>query len=822
MEMTETVTNFDPNDLEGEQDAFSLEKESILEQDSTPVLPHIEPSQSEEKQERELMRFHLGMAPPDEGPLRPAVFSDLRKPDFFWRDYPLVLQENKAGGLDAVSLGELLTGCLAAAGDTPIITANLAYLVATADRLLAGRCSRLNDIMARAFDHFPEELDLSTAGRTSLTEELDRLKAVIPGQGLVLGLGRHTGFTLFLESLAARRAPRQNAFLAELKELITGLEDLLRVEHAQSGDAQSPQALSAALGQVGGSFFKTENLAQTLPESRGSVPFSPERDERIKKSLFVLKAFMDQAKTEPGFYVVHDGALPEGFDLPRGAEIREADALRSACTLFEQRAGEMSAVFRAVRVARLELAEEYNPDLHEQALERFNWKSCTGDEISLLPAVVVLEQAERVRAELLSSFSHLLCSNLPLHLILWENALASEDSAFRVYQDLGYLAVCHREALVIKSSLGYPKHLLDGFQRMAAGGQTALALVAVPPWQGELPSRVYTAVAIEGRATPLFRYEPLAGDSWASRFALDGNPQPETIWPVHPFSCSRDGKEFTLELPFSFADAAALDSGFRNHFRVIPPSSWRENQVTFSEFMAAGEGREIPYIWVLDEENHLQRALVGRELAMACLDRSRLWRIYQELGGIHNEYARRAEETARKETRKEADETIKGLEQAHASEVEKVRSEAGRETMERLARVLLDLDAGALSFGSPAPGITTAAPVPVLPVGPSAEPRAEAPPPEAVEEEEEEELTEDPFIDTDMCTSCDECTNINPIMFKYNGEKQAYLADVTAGTFAQLVLAAEVCPARIIHPGVPRKDDGSATAELLERAAKFN
>ena len=37
-----------------------------------------------------------------------------------------------------------------------------------------------------------------------------------------------------------------------------------------------------------------------------------------------------------------------------------------------------------------------------------------------------------------------------------------------------------------------------------------------------------------------------------------------------------------------------------------------------------------------------------------------------------------------------------------------------------------------------------------------------------------------------------------------------------------LVLAAEKCPARCIHPGKPRAGDASATDELVARAAPFN
>ena len=81
--------------------------------------------------------------------------------------------------------------------------------------------------------------------------------------------------------------------------------------------------------------------------------------------------------------------------------------------------------------------------------------------------------------------------------------------------------------------------------------------------------------------------------------------------------------------------------------------------------------------------------------------------------------------------------------------------------------------------------------------------------------------TADPFIDSFLCTSCNDCMKVNPRLFLYNANKQAYLADPTVGTFAELLKAAEGCPARCIHVGTPRPGDASATPALLAKAAKF-
>ena len=58
-------------------------------------------------------------------------------------------------------------------------------------------------------------------------------------------------------------------------------------------------------------------------------------------------------------------------------------------------------------------------------------------------------------------------------------------------------------------------------------------------------------------------------------------------------------------------------------------------------------------------------------------------------------------------------------------------------------------------------------------------------------------------------------------MFGYDERKQAYLKDLTAGTYRQLVEAAESCQVAIIHPGKPRNPAEPGLEELIERAKPF-
>jgi len=396
------------------------------------------------------------------------------------------------------------------------------------------------------------------------------------------------------------------------------------------------------------------------------------------------------------------------------------------------------------------------------------------------------------------------------------------ESLASYHPGLGYVAVAHREPFVLQSTLAYPQHLMNGLMQMVSTLRPAVAVVAAPLWNQPGPHLLHLAASHAGRTTPCFLYDPGAGLTWADRFDLSENPQPELPWPVNEISYVNDaGEESIHEEPFTFAHVEALDPLLRDQFRVIPTAAWGDEQIRISDYLALPDDKRaglVPFIWVVQDDGVMARAVMTRELAMSCRDRARAWRILQELAGTGNEYARRAAEKARNQALAEAEDARGELMSAHTAEVEQARAEAAGQAMERLVNVLMNEDALSAFAGSAAP-VAAPAPAPAVEAG-----APETVEPVAEEEEEEEEAVsfDEAYIDSVLCTTCNECTDLNGLMFKYNPEKQAYVADTSAGTFAELVQAAIKCPARCIHPGLPRSDDETATEEMIAKAAPFN
>jgi uncharacterized Fe-S cluster protein YjdI len=115
-----------------------------------------------------------------------------------------------------------------------------------------------------------------------------------------------------------------------------------------------------------------------------------------------------------------------------------------------------------------------------------------------------------------------------------------------------------------------------------------------------------------------------------------------------------------------------------------------------------------------------------------------------------------------------------------------------------------------------------AAPAAAAPIAeaaaPATAPAAAAP---AAQPAVEEKKSDDPYIETPRCSTCNECIQLNSKMFAYDGNKQAYIANPDAGTYRELVEAAESCQVSVIHPGKPRNPSEPGLDELLARAEPF-
>lgn len=810
----------------------------LLVRPELPSMPAAPPDGAESASWRaDLREFHVAGGSDeatDEAPLFPAAVHPLEDRIRCRRVYPFYLPQSSSqeGRPFSQVLERALESAAEEGGDCPLLKGRLDRLLreVAAVGLEAAGTVDIQEGFAEGRGRFLSAfVDLSPQAESQLREELSRLQAHLPKQGVLVPFAREALAPFLAWVWTRHRAPGAEQLRKDVRHLTRALRNLLEADRSLRDQARTPEVLQRTLGQAGQG-LDPQALSKLRPAVRGPLPMTAQRQERIEEALEILDPFDSAPDQQLSGALFHSGEVPAGLAEAIGKDSRHKDPFAAALGFFDEMVARRCRLYRAMRLARLEVEDAYDPGLHDRPLARLSWESFSQEELRALPPVLVFESAQGLRGDALASFSRVLRGRRPIQILLSnDDPLLRFDGAaglsWDAPLDLGYLAVAHREALVVQSSLVEPAHLLAGLTDLAEALDPSLAIVAVPETERRDEwSWLLTWTAHAGRATPCFRYSPAKGETWAERFDVQANSSIESPFPSQElaFQSLDDGSPGSLELPLTFAHAATLNPKYRSHFKVIPPEAWNEEQVPLAEYLSAFAETPplaIPYLWIIDERGGLARAALSREMAAACRERKRSWRVLQELAGVGNEYVRRAEEELKRRLEEKAAAEREAI-------LEQARQEGAAAAVERIVALLLSSSDGEVSYSppheaaAPAPRPSEARPT-ASPQTAGQEPSAAAEAPTEQAPAQPEPISEEAYIDTILCTSCNDCIKVNALLFRYNADNQAEIADLEAGTFAQLVQAAEACPAHCIHPGSPRPQDASATPEVLARAAKL-
>ncbi len=788
-----------------------------------------------------LRRFHYGepaaaaSTTKPAGAVLPALLNPYRDASAIRYQYPLYLipPDGATGSALARPVSEYLSESLDALGaeDARILKDNLPWLERYLRQTLDGPDPvDAPGLFAEAAAALQKQLDLDQSSREKLDADLEKLKGAIAADGQFIGYGPRVSLHLMVHAIRHRRNHRREQFRQQVDKHIQGLQSLLEIEKSKSADANEPASVESSVGP-GSRHLDTSALAGMLERRvHGSVEMPVERRVRIELALQDLLAWEDDP-----VLVRFVGQLDDPwFSKQSSLELVDSnDPCKTASEVFDRYAAGFARLFAASRVAALEIDGAYNSGVHDSWFANFDWQAFSNDEMQLVTPVVALVSADDLAADGLPSFSRLLGSRLPVHILSWVRAYdnpgaqAGEDPFDSYRFELAYFGVGHRQVVVAQTSAARHEDLLSGFLCALDSNRASLHLInrgtQTKTKKPLLDAWFVASAALESRAHPFILVNPEAGDHAAERVSFVGNPQAANDWPVEKLEYrSADGEVTEMDLAFTFADYALLMPALHEHFRMVPAGYESTDLVPVDQYLGFEEehvDRSVPYIWGIDDQDVLVRLVVSRALVFACRDRLNYWRTLQELAGIHNFYVEEAIDRVCREQQAVVETEREQLLKAHEEQLESARSEAAGEVMGQLVDVLMGADLSAMVGGG---GQLASMPA-AAPAEPSAEAEPEAEAAAELEEEVEEELSfDEPWLDTDLCTTCDDCMGINKMMFVYNDNKQAIITDPKAGTFADLVAAAEICPAKCIHPGKPLDPNEAGLEELIARAEPFN
>lgn len=723
----------------------------------------------------ELGRFHLLGPTSDADPMAtsgliPALLAPYRDLAALRYDYPLILTDEPPY---ARCLSDVVNDVLrqlappGAAGER--LRQHVLRLERELRRLLArGRRGALGELWDLAAKVLVAESDEAQAD--ALEASFDEAKRVLEVDGRIVDCDGEVGSVVVehVWQAVCRRSSRDMG--RRIDELALGLSGILQADELRSGAGLSPEKLRASLGGDHRSSFDFESWSEIAGTSSTSPTLSDARRRRIREARAVLRAqrFFPLADDD-------DHAAPTTLDRFRFA--RCADAVEA----FTERRRAMAEAIRAMAIAELELANRYREADHDPFFAQFDEGSLSPEDVALFPSYLVCLTDRDLDARETARLIDVLGSDAPIIVVVeCRDALGgpppmSGATPGLAGPQLARLAIGLGQAFVLQTASSNLPRMTERIGDGVAASGPALFSVFTGSTDDapSLPPYLVAAAAMRSRCFPAFCYDPGAGPDWADRFDVELNPQPDAVWPTDVLvAADAELQRHAETVAFTPIDFAALDRRYARHFARVGD---RSDDMAPADRQLEADGAAaptVPYVLMAGDDGGLERVVVDRRLIRLARRVGEVWHSLRELGGIHNSHARALVATERAT-----------WEEQHTAEA------VG--------------DAGPVGDGP-------AGDAPTVEVS---EPSADETP--------DERVTGEPFIETARCTTCDECTKLNAKMFAYDDNKQAYIKDASAGTFKELVMAAEKCPVRIIHPGKPLNPDEQGLEDLIKRAQPF-
>ncbi len=674
---------------------------------------------------------------------------------------------------------------------------------------------RLSKAWDSAEKQFRNENHSPQADKIRRKKRLADARATLEIDGWLRPFGWSAVLQLFLFAGQKTWQKKVQPLKTEVEQLTITLSALIEADNQISQQIQNSDSLKAAMGKPDSPEMDFTELTALINESHIQETLAPQRRKRIEAVLqslaFLQNDFFSASTNDPG--------IP--FQVAKNC----GDALK----MYQANRLNWLEFCKNLRIARLDLANKYVSEKHDALFKNFTEDYLSAEEKAFIPPVYLTLSAKELSTDDKAKLVEILSSDWAIKILLHIDNFVTGDIFSLENLDfwamnLAKMTLNLNSAFVLQTPAANFPLIIDGFQVGTNFSGPALFSLFVPETHANapLPADLISAAASDSRVFPTFLFNP-EGKNLRARFSLNDSLQAERMWPETEFVYeSADGEKRSNTLAFTAADFLAISQNSLMHFLPITREYWRDFLLPLKDFLTLDEKitERIPYLTMVDEAGMIWRVIPSEKVVDFCRKTTLNWQFLQELGGINNSHALHRLELEKDQLAKAVQNEINELKQIHEAEMSRTVDELSREIVARIA-------AGLLQEGMSMPGAfpvqkTNMPDVAVKQSATTSKPEVAPLPAKETAPEEDEELSfDEPYIDTPLCTSCNECTDKNSLMFAYDENKQAYIKDATAGTFRELVEAAEKCPAHIIHPGKPKNPDEPGLDELIRRAEKF-
>jgi pyruvate-ferredoxin/flavodoxin oxidoreductase len=420
-------------------------------------------------------------------------------------------------------------------------------------------------------------------------------------------------------------------------------------------------------------------LIAPLEAKLAIVAHDRERSERIAKAL---------AQLERRLYLFEGGPTGNG---PAGAAIVNATGCSSvyastfpanpytdpwvnslfqdspalAKGVFEGLSAAAADDFRAMRIAKLELEDQYDPPAHDAFFTFFGWEQFSPEERALTPAVISMGGDGATYDIGFGALSRLLTTDTPVKIVVlntgaYSNTGGQASTASFVSQDsdlsrvgaahvgkeesrkeLGLIAAFHPKVLVVQTATAIQGHFLPHVIDFLSYDDSPALMDIYTPCQPEHgiaddAANARARVAVESRMSPVFVHDPRRGSTLHERFSLEGNPDIDRAWTTTSLEyVDADGVTKLMDVPLTPADFALGEGRFKKHFHTLHPEVLGVPIHEYVELSAEERYGKTPFVWSTDSEKRLVRQAVAPSIVHLVEERRRNWATLQYLAGLH-------------------------------------------------------------------------------------------------------------------------------------------------------------------------------------------
>ncbi len=334
--------------------------------------------------------------------------------------------------------------------------------------------------------------------------------------------------------------------------------------------------------------------------------------------------------------------------------------------IFEGISAQVVSDVKALRVARLELDDAYDPEVHEREFRMLSWSEFTSEELGLLPTVLTIGGDGASYDIGFGAMSRVLASDTPIKILVLDSgaysntggqastsSFTSQDSDLSRFgashegkhegrKELGLIASFHPHVFACATSTAMHGHFLQSTMRLLEYPAPAVMDVYTPCGgeQGisEASSNARARLAVESRMHPLFVHDPRRGSTLHDWFSLEGNPDIDKTWTTATLEyLDDDGNVHLMTTPLTPAEFALGEVRFKKQFRRLDPEL-EASAVPIDEYvllpLPQREGR-TPFVYATDDDRHLIKVACSGGIVSLVEDRRRYWQTLQYLSGVH-------------------------------------------------------------------------------------------------------------------------------------------------------------------------------------------